>query len=134
MSRTIAFLLLICCALPAQQDQGVITGLVPDSTGGVITGARVTVTDRDTAEIRAAETSATGTYTVGPLRVGNYDVSVEKQGFKKALWQAIAPHAADRVRADFQLEVGQVIDTVSITAEAPFLQSEASSLAHVVEQ
>jgi hypothetical protein len=118
----------------AQQDMGVITGLITDATGAAIPGARVAVVNQDTNETRSTETSVTGAYTVGPMRIGIYSVSVEKAGFKRALWRDIKVSAQDRVRADIQLEVGQVSDAISVTAEAPLLQAETSSLAHVVSQ
>ncbi|MBM3747415.1 MAG: hypothetical protein FJW34_16645, partial [Acidobacteria bacterium] len=123
-------------ALPAgaQQDMGVITGLITDATGAAVPGAKVTVVKQDTNEPRSTETSVTGAYTVGPMRIGIYSVSVEKAGFKRALWRDIKVSAQDRVRADIQLEVGQVSDAISVTAEAPLLQAETSSLAHVVSQ
>jgi hypothetical protein len=113
---------------------GVITGIVTDSSGGVISQALVTAIDRETGEKRVASAGDTGAFTVGPLRVGVYSLTVEKSGFKKRVWSGIEVHAQDRVRADVELEVGQVTDVVSVTAEAPLLQSETSSLAKVVEQ
>jgi Carboxypeptidase regulatory-like domain len=118
----------------AQQDMGVITGLVTDATGATVGGARVTATNTETNEKREVETQVTGTYTIGPLRLGTYSVSVEKSGFKKELWSGIVLHAQDRVRADFKLSLGQVAETVSVTGEAPILQAESSSLGAVVNQ
>jgi hypothetical protein len=123
---------IFAASLFAQQDMGVITGLITDATGGTVPAARITVTNRATNETWQTDTSETGTYTAGPLRVGSYDVSVEKAGFKKALWQNISVHAQDRVRADFTLELGQLAEVVSVTSEAPLLATETSSLAHVV--
>jgi hypothetical protein len=133
MRKTILLLNLLCAAF-AQQDMGVITGVVTDATGLPVPGARVTVINRETAEVRAVETSESGAYTIGPLRIGRYDAAVEKDGFKKSIQENIELHAQDRVRADLKLEVGQVADSVSITAESPLLQSETSTLAKVVEQ
>lgn len=134
LARYVCGIVALAAGLWAQQDMGVITGLITDSTGAVVPGARVTAQNRDTNEVRETETSAAGTYTLGPLRVGNYDVAVEKSGFKKAVWQAIALHAQDRVRADFELQLGQIAEVVSVTTEAPLLETETSSLSHVVEQ
>src|SRR5881396_1848106 len=121
-----AFLLVaVLGAALAQQDMGVITG----PTGAAVPAARVTVTNRETGETRSVSSSDGGAYTVGPLRVGRYTVSVEKQGFKKSVQQDIELHAQDRVRADLKLEVGQMAESISITAEAPLLQAETSSLA-----
>ena len=132
--KAIALLLVFLSALSAQQDMGVVTGVITDASGLPVPGARVTVINRDTAESRAVETSDTGAYTVGPLRIGRYDISVEKQGFKRTLQQNIELHAQDRARADLKLEVGQIAESISVVAEAPLLQSETSTLAKVVEQ
>ena len=127
-------LVLLAAGLSAQQDMGVLTGIITDATGAAVPGARVVVLNRDTNESRFAETSEAGAYTVGPLRVGTYDVTVEKAGFRKTAWQGIAVHAQDRVRADFQLQLGAITEQVSVTSEAPLLETETSSLAHVVGQ
>ncbi|HEV8131517.1 MAG TPA: TonB-dependent receptor [Acidobacteriota bacterium] len=118
----------------AQQDMGVITGVITDATGGSVPGAKITVVNRQTNESRSVESSEAGSYTVGPLRIGSYDITVEMPGFKKAVWQGIVLHAQDRVRADFRLDVGEVAETATVTAEAPLLQSETSTLSHVVGQ
>src|SRR5215470_15963126 len=89
--------------LLGQQDMGVITGLVTDVTGATVGGARVIAINTETNEKREVETQATGTYTIGPLRLGTYSVTVEKTGFKKEVWSGIVLHAQDRVRADFKL-------------------------------
>ncbi|HEY2931271.1 MAG TPA: TonB-dependent receptor [Acidobacteriota bacterium] len=118
----------------AQQDMGVITGVITDATGAAIPGAKIAVTNRETNENRTTVSSENGSYTVGPLRVGGYDLMVEMVGFKKAVWQNIPLHAQDRVRADFTLAIGEFAETATVTAEAPLLQAETSSLSHVVGQ
>jgi hypothetical protein len=126
--------LLACGAVFAQQDMGVITGLVTDATGAAVGGAHVVATNIETNEKREVETQVTGTYTIGPLRLGTYQVAVEKAGFKKDVWSGIVLHAQDRVRTDFKLSLGQVTETVSVTDEAPILQAETASLGTVVSQ
>jgi hypothetical protein len=130
----IALLVLAAAPAAAQQDMGVITGIVTDGSGAAAPGARVTVTNRDTNETQSTGTDVSGSYTVGPLRIGSYDVAVELTGFKKAVWPAIALHAQSRVRADFRLELGGVAETVTVTTETPLLQAETSSLSQVVGQ
>ncbi|MBI3680413.1 MAG: TonB-dependent receptor [Acidobacteria bacterium] len=130
------YLGLFCFAvlLTAQQDMGVLTGVVTDATGASVPGARVIAINQETNETRTVETGDTGSYTIGPLRVGAYRLQVEKQGFKRTVWENIRLSAQDRQRVDFQLELGAVSDTVSVTAEAPLLEAETSSLAHVVAE
>lgn len=125
---------LICAAAWAQQDMGVITGLITDATGAAVPGATITALNQETGEVWSLPSGDTGAYTIGPLRIGVYRVTAEKPGFKKAVRENIRLSAQDRRRADFQLELGQVSDAVSVTADAPLLQAETSSLAHVVEQ
>ncbi|MDZ4797746.1 MAG: carboxypeptidase regulatory-like domain-containing protein [Bryobacteraceae bacterium] len=134
MKRVLLLLASFAAAAIAQQDMGVITGVITDSSGASIPGARVTATQQNTGEKRELASSETGTYTIGPIRIGTWDVTVEKDGFRRAIWTGIELHAQDRVRADLQLQVGQTSDTISVTAEAPLLQAETSSLAHVVQE
>ncbi len=126
--------LIACGALFSQQDMGVITGVVTDQTGAAVAGARVTSTDADTGETRSVLTQDTGAYAIGPLRVGTYNIAVEKTGFKKDVWSGIILHAGDRARADFKLALGQVAETISVSSEAPLLQSESATLSNVVSE
>ncbi len=121
-------------ALFSQQDMGTITGVVTDESGAVIAGARVVATDIETNESRIVQSEDTGAYTIGPLRLGTYDVSVEKTGFKKEIWKGIVIHAQDRARADFKLKIGQVSETVSVTSDAPLLEAETATLSNVINQ
>ncbi len=118
----------------AQQDMGYITGLVADPTGAVIPGAAVTVTEVATGIRTGATTTDTGNYTVGPLKIGLYEVSVEKEGFKRALAKNVRISAQDRRRVDLVLELGQVTESVTTIAEAPLLETESATVGHVVEQ
>jgi hypothetical protein len=134
MKLLLISVLALASTLVAQQDMGVITGIVTDASGGIIPAARVTATDLATGESRSIVTNQEGSYTLGPMRIGKYEVAVEKQGFRRALRTNIDLHAQDRVRADFQMLVGQVADAITVSAEAPLLQAETSSLSHVVPQ
>ena len=81
------FLLLVLTVVTplwAQKDAGAIVGLVRDASGAVVTGAKVTVTDVDHGIQLTLSTNNQGEYVASPLRIGQYSVTVEKQGFKKA--------------------------------------------------
>ena len=104
MLRT-TILLLLCLFLlvivaSAQQDQGVITGTVMDSTGAVIPGANVTATEVNTNITHTAETNMSGVYVIGPIKIGTYEVTVESTGFKKAVRNGVEVHANDRIGLD----------------------------------
>jgi len=118
----------------AQQDQGVITGTVTDSTGAVIPGAQVTARETQTNITTETQTNESGVYVLGPLKVGTYEISVESAGFKKAVRSGVEIHPNDRIGMDFQLELGNLTEVIEVTGETPLLKTETSSLEQVVDR
>jgi len=118
--------------LYAQADTATIVGTVHDATGAVVPGAPVTVTAAGTNVATATRTDAAGNYVVTPLKIGDYVVAVEAQGFKKQTRSGILLQVQDRVRVDFTLDVGSVTETVNIEAVVPLVQTESSALGDVI--
>jgi hypothetical protein len=128
------FCFALCCAsLHAQASAGSVAGTVTDPSGGVVSGAAITVTNMDTNISVKTTTNSTGNYVVTPLEVGRYSVAVEAPGFKKFVHSDIRLDVQDRLRVDAKLEVGALTDTVAVAADAPRLQTETSDLGQVVE-
>jgi hypothetical protein len=117
----------------AQKDSGSIGGTVKDSTGAVVAGAKVTVTDADRGTSEQTTTDAQGGYVVSPLKIGRYSVAVEKQGFKKAVAGPIVVNVQERPEVDVALQIGSISETMTITTEGPQLQTETSDLGVVVD-
>ncbi len=84
----------------AQKDMGSIVGLVKDGTGAVVADARVTITDVDRGTVIHTTTNAGGEYVAGPMRIGQYTVTVEKAGFKRAVAGPVSLNVQDRVGVD----------------------------------
>jgi len=80
-----ALTLAASAALFGQQDQGVITGTVMDSTGAVIPGAGVSIREVNTGIVVDRQSNESGIYVSGPLKVGVYEVSVSTAGFKRSV-------------------------------------------------
>lgn len=118
----------------AQETTGSITGVVKDPTGAVIAGAGVTALNLENAAEFRTTTDGTGTYLFPLVRAGRYRVAVEVPGFQRLSQEGITVNTTERVRIDVTLSVGQVTDTVSVTTEAPLLQSERVTIGQVVEQ
>ena len=125
-------LLSLSAGLLAQQDTGMITGQVSDATGAAVPGAVVQVVNMATNVGTGVVTDNDGLFVATPLRIGVYSISVEAKGFKKAVRDNITLRVQDRLRVDFRLEVGEVTESVQVTAEAPLLQSETTSLGQVI--
>src|SRR3981189_133283 len=97
----------------AQKDAGAIVGLVRDASGAVVGGARVTVEDLDRGIALTVSTNDQGEYVASPLRIGRYSVTVEKQGFKKAVAGPVQVSIQDRVGVDLKLVPGMATEVVT---------------------
>jgi outer membrane receptor protein involved in Fe transport len=118
-----------------QSTSGSITGTVKDNAGAPIADASVTITNPATNLKRQVSTNSAGIFSTAQLPPGNYNVTVEKSGFKKLEKTSIVLNATDLVNAgDFTLDVGAVTDTVTVTAEAARveIQSETGERSGVV--
>ena len=118
----------------AQESRGAITGRVLDPQGAVVPGARVAVTNAATNETRRVTTNDRGYYEVNYLEPSMYGVTVELEGFKKAVRTGITVNVSARLEIDLTLEVGAVAETVEITAEAPLLETTTASGGRVLDQ
>lgn len=124
--------LLIALALPqmgnAQVLYGSITGNVTDSNGAAVAGAIVTITHKETGRSRDGVTDAQGSYDFPTVQAGTYTVKVTKQGFKTVSRDNIAVTLNNVTRANLSVEVGQVSETVVITAEAAQLKTDRAEV------
>lgn len=126
---------LVCgmAILFAQSATQSIQGLVTDSTGAVVGGAKVMVTNEGTGVSQNVVTNSSGYYNFPLLPVGNYDVRVEMQGFKTETVKGIRLETAGQLRQDFVMQVGSVSETVEVSAAAVTLQTENSTTGGVIE-
>jgi len=118
----------------AQKDAGTMVGLVRDTGGAAIVGAKVTVEDVDRGVQMTLSTSDQGEYVASPLHIGRYKVTVEKPGFKKAVSEVVELNVQGRVAINMTLQVGQISEVVVVTGAQPLLETETSELGQVVDQ
>jgi hypothetical protein len=116
----------------AQAVTGTLLGTVTDSTGGVVAGAKVTITHVGTGLTRVVKTDANGEYTAPQLPTGSYTILVEMDGFKTSATSGIDLGVDQRVKIDVGLEVGALTEAVTIQASTPLLQSASSELGTTV--
>ena len=132
--QALALMLILVLAVPlAGQTFGEITGVVTDTTGGVLVGSAITVTNVATNQIRSVQTNTSGTYTVPFLVPGTYDVHVSNPGFKAATRRGIDLQVGAVARIDFVIDVGDVTETVEVTGGATLLTTESATLGTVIE-
>ncbi|MFY9646617.1 MAG: TonB-dependent receptor [Terriglobales bacterium] len=125
--------LTLAAPLWAQKDAGAIVGLVRDPSGAVVAGAKVTVTDVDRGIELALSSNNEGEYVASPLKIGRYTVTVEKEGFKKAVAGPVQVNIQDRISVDLNLDPGMATEVVMVTGQRPQLETETSELGQVVD-
>jgi hypothetical protein len=133
MSKRVILFFAFASIAIAQTDTGAITGSVSDPAGGVISRSQVTVTNEATNIPVSATTNDRGFYFVPDLRPGVYTVSVQHVGFKLTVRSGLTLQLRQTARVDFTLELGEVNEKVTVTAEAPVLESETSERGLVVD-
>jgi hypothetical protein len=118
----------------AQDFRGTITGRISDAQGGRLPGATVTATNTATNAESATTTDAAGDYSIPYLAPGTYRVTVELQGFKKVVREGVEVRIGDRLAIDLPLEVGQIEETVTVSAETPLLETRTGSAGQVIDE
>jgi outer membrane receptor protein involved in Fe transport len=118
----------------AQVIFGTVVGTVSDPSGAPVPGATIRVISGSTNEVRTTVSGGAGTYSVPSLPPGAYRVEVELSGFKQFVRREVPVQVDVTTRIDVTLQVGDVSETVSVTGQAPLLQTDSSSLGTVVPQ
>jgi hypothetical protein len=125
----IALISLVCAsALLAQRDLATLVGTVTDPSGAVIANAKVTVTETSTNEVYTLTTNSAGEFIRPALKPSTYTISVTAPGFKKAEQKDIELRPGERTGINIALTVGDIGQTVEVTASAPLLQTESTQV------
>jgi hypothetical protein len=120
--------------ISAQSFQGGIRGTISDSTGAVISVAKVTLTDEGTGIARSTLSGAGGEYTFAALNPATYSVLVEKPGFKSLENKGIILSTQEFIIVDLKLSVGDVTQSVNVVAaDVPLLETENASTGQVID-
>ena len=133
VSSLIALLALLGGAIWAQDTRGTITGRITDPSGAVIPGATVLVTNAAIGAKVQQQTGQDGYYHAAFLTPGIYQVEVTAPGFKKVVRDGVEVRVADRLEINVALEVGSSELSVTVTAEAPLMNTESASMGTVVD-
>jgi len=125
--------LLVAAAASGQTFFGSIVGSVTDPTGSAVPQASVSLINQGTSDKRIALSDSSGNYQFLNLVPGQYKIEIEKTGFRRILRDGVTVEVQSAVRIDATLQVGDVSQTVEVTAQTPLLQTENASLGQVVD-
>src|SRR5437879_5330088 len=123
-----ALLLSFVVAMPlsAQETRGNISGTVKDATG-VIPGATVTIRSIDTGATQQLVTNGSGYFEAPLMQPGNYQMTVEMTGFKRVVQSGIVLGVSQQLNIPFVLELGTINETITVTGEAPLIDTSSVS-------
>ncbi|MEZ5294443.1 MAG: TonB-dependent receptor [Vicinamibacterales bacterium] len=132
--RAMALVLLVPLAAAAQIDTGTIVGRVRDSSGAVLPGVTVTLTQEETGVVTTTVSNASGEYVFPGQRIGRYTVAAELEGFKKTAYDGVRLNVQARLQLDFDLEVGAISEQVTVTGRAELLQTQSADIGNIVDE
>jgi hypothetical protein len=125
-------LLLLSSAAMAQEFRGAVSGSVIDTSGSVVAGAKVTVSETHTGTKSESLTNAAGEYSALFLLPGDYDIAIAAPGFTESIRKGLHIGAGEHPVIDFKLQVGATTQSVEVTADAPIVNSENASVGQAV--
>ncbi len=125
------------CSVPAFSQagsQGTVLVTATDSTGAVVPGASLELTDRSTNSVRAGASARNGSYSFVGLPIGTYSLKVSKQGYATQLLQRIVVDASRTTAVSAILTVGEVAQVVDVTGSStPVLETSSNAIGTVVD-
>ena len=135
MSRIAAFvsiLLYAAAAAFAQINTATVVGTVADPSGAVVAGAAIVITNGATGAVRKTVSNDAGAYEIPLLNVGTYSIVAEQKGFKRAEQTEIHLDAGQKAKIDLTLQVGDVAESVTVTAAASLLNTQTVERGQVI--
>ena len=133
-AKSFALVVVFCLAAPIYgQTFGEITGELRDVSGANIPGADVVITNADTGATRKAVSNESGVYSFPALAPGTYNIKITRDGFKTITRKGLQLQVQQSARVDFQMELGEVTESVDVSAETTLLSTENATVGTVIE-
>ena len=134
IGAAILYILLLATSVYAQRTTGEILGVVKDASGALLPGVTVSVRGQNIAGAQTTTTSANGSYRVGNLPPGTYDLTFELSGFRSVVLQGLRVNIGSALEQNVGLEIGQLAETVSVTAETPVVDTTSAEVGTTFER
>jgi len=121
-------------AIVGQTETATVSGLVTDRTAAAVSEAEVRLQSLERGTVTATTTNNAGIYVFASVQPGQYQISIQKQGFKQVDLLGLIVNVQDHIEQNFRLEVGSVTESVTVEAGASMINTTDASVSTVVDQ
>src|SRR5712664_1892646 len=130
----LVILLIMATNAWAQSTNGTITGRVTDPGKAVLPGTKITLINAGTNITRSATTDQGGGFVLSNVPPGDYRMEVEKDGFKTVIKPGVIVHVQDTLEINFEMALGALSESVTVTGGAPMVNTESATVSTVVDR
>lgn len=134
LTKVLICILALTFIVFGQTNKGRISGTVTDSTGAIVPGAKVTVTNVGTNDSITVTSSDEGVFSVASLDPVVYKVTVEAANFKTSIVTDVKVETASVQTVNVVLQAGKIDEIVTVEAEAPLLNSESGTIGQTISE
>jgi hypothetical protein len=134
---SLAFLFAVlfwACSTMAQTETGTISGLITDETGAAVLGAQVQLLNIARGTTSDAKTNNAGLYIFSGVEAGQYQVKVQKAGFKQVDLLSLIVNVQDHIEQNVRLQIGSVSESVTVNAEESHVNTTDATVSTVIDR
>jgi hypothetical protein len=135
--RLLCLLLLIFVAVTttyAQTETATISGLITDETGAVVPGAEVKLQSVERGAVRTTTTNNAGIYVFPSVQPGQYQIRVDKAGFKQVDFLGLIVNVQDHIEQNFRMQIGSVSESVTVSASDLHINTQDATVSTVIDR
>jgi hypothetical protein len=122
------------CGVVGQTETATVSGLVTDRTAGAVSGAEVRLQSVERGTVTTTITNNAGIYVFPSVQPGQYQISIQKQGFKQVDLLGLIVNVQDHIEQNFHLEIGSMAESVTVEAGAPLINTTDAAVSTVVDR
>src|SRR6266436_1714581 len=134
VSPSLFIVLGFACAVVGQTETATVSGLVTDRTGAAVSGAEVRLQSVERGTVTTTTTNDPGIYVFPSVHPGQYQISIQKQGFKQVDLLGLIVNVQDHIEQNFRLEVGSVAESITVNANDLKINTTDATVSTVVDR